>query len=209
LLFAGLRRPGEQHSQGRCLTRSCRPSEWLAGNSDLLPRPARDGDASPYALDLASGRGRNAFWLAEAGFDVDAIDHDERALAELEAAARARSLSVSTERMDLEQPGVSLGTARYGLIVVFRYLHRPLFPAILQALRPGGVLVYETFTTAQAARGRPTNPAFLLEPGELPRLVSPLEILRRHEGVRDGAALAGVVAAAPARTRPLDLIPDT
>ena len=184
-----------------------RPARWLTDNADLLPTPTGTDGPLRRALDLACGRGRNALWLAERGFDVVAIDRDERALAELDAAARARSLTVSTERRDLEQPNVSLGTARYDLIVVFRYLHRPLFPAIIAALKPGGVLVYETFTTAQAARGRPTNPDFLLEPGELPRLVSPLEILRRHEGVSDGAALAGIVVRSSAayltpRTQP-------
>ena len=59
-------------------------------------------------------------------------------------------------------------TAAFDVIVVVHYLHRPLFPQLLAALRPGGVLVYETFTTAQAARGKPTNPDFLLRPGRAP-----------------------------------------
>ena len=63
------------------------------------------------------------------------------------------------------------------------------------ALRPGGLLVYETFTREQARRGKPTNPAFLLEPGELRTLVAPLEILFEREGDFEGKMLASVIAA--------------
>ena len=75
-----------------------------------------------------------------------------------------------------------------------RYLHRPLFPKLRAALRPSGVLVYETFTTEQASRGKPTNPDFLLRPGELAELVAPLRVLRQREGEFDGGMVAGVVA---------------
>ena len=85
----------------------------------------------------------------------------------------------------------------YDVVVVVHYLHRALFPALIAALAPGGVLVYETFTVAQAARGRPTNPAFLLEPGELPRLVAPLEIRAAREGDFEGRMVSGVVAVRP------------
>jgi len=96
--------------------------------------------------------------------------------------------------MDLEAIDSSLGVAAYDLVVVTHYLHRPLFPAILAALRPGGTLVYETFTRAQAARGRPTNPEFLLEPGELLRLVAPLTVRDFREGDFEGRMVASVVA---------------
>ena len=93
-----------------------------------------------------------------------------------------------------KRPSSSLGPATFDLIVVTRYLHRPLFPRLVEALAPGGVLVYETFLVGQAERGHPRNPAFLLEPGELLRLVHPLEVLRSREGDFDGAMLASVVA---------------
>jgi SAM-dependent methyltransferase len=92
--------------------------------------------------------------------------------------------------LDLEGGTVEFEPPDYDLIVVVHYLHRPLFPVLLDALRPGGVLVYETFTRAQAARGRPTNPAFLLEPGELLRLIQPLEVLASREGDYDGRMAA-------------------
>ncbi len=79
-------------------------------------------------------------------------------------------------------------------MLTFNYLQRSLFPSLRRALRPGGVLLYETFTVAQAARGHPTNPDFLLQPGELPRLVEPLEVIRSREGEADGRHAAAVAA---------------
>ena len=143
---------------------------------------------------MACGRGRHALRLAALGFEVTAIDRDAVALAALEGEARTLGLKVLTQCQDLEVAGASLGDAAFDLIVVFRYLHRPLFPALGRALRPGGVLVYETFTRAQAERGHPKNPAFLLEAGELPNLVAPLEVLAHDEGEREGSFVARVVA---------------
>jgi hypothetical protein len=79
-------------------------------------------------------------------------------------------------------------------VIVFNYLHRPLMPAIVEAVAAGGVLIYETFTVAQALRGRPRNPSFLLNPGELPALVQPLRVVRTREGEFEGKCVASVVA---------------
>ena len=95
---------------------------------------------------------------------------------------------------DLEAGDVDLGDGVFDLVLVTHYLHRPLMPALCGPWRSGGVLIYETFTVAQAARGRPTNPAYLLEPGELPQLVAPLEVMRSREGEVDGRDVASVVA---------------
>lgn len=154
----------------------------------------------PVALELAAGRGRNAWWLATvAGCRTLAVDFDARALDELGRRARDAGVNLDTRCQDLEAPSASLERDAFDVIVVTRYLHRPLFPAILAALRPGGVLVYETFTAGQARLGKPTNPAFLLEPGELRALVRPLDVLSEREGLFDGAAIASVVARKPAR----------
>ncbi|HEX9426496.1 MAG TPA: rhodanese-like domain-containing protein, partial [Candidatus Polarisedimenticolia bacterium] len=163
------------------------PSSWLLENADLLPR----GGA---ALDLACGSGRHALLLAGAGCDVRAIDRDATTLASLRDTAGRLRLPVTVETLDLETGGVDLGAARYDLILVVHYLHRPLFPAILRALRKGGALIYETFTVDQAARGNPTNPDFLLQHGELARLVSPLSIVRERDGEFEGRCVAGVGA---------------
>ena len=118
---------------------------------------------------MACGKGRHALLLAAAGFAVTAVDRDEDALDRLRAQAVRLELDVRVEAIDLEAPGVVLDAARFDLVVVTRYLHRPLVPQLVEALAPGGMLVYETFLVGQAERGHPRNPAFLLEPGELAR----------------------------------------
>ena len=145
-------------------------------------------------LDVASGRGRQALPLVAARWTVHAIDRDADALADLREAARGLSGVLTTEAVDLEAGSVTLGVGVYGGVLVFNYLYRPLMPALIDALEPGGVLLYETFTRGQAARGHPKNPAFLLDEGELPRLVAPLQVLRSFEGERDGQLMASIVA---------------
>jgi SAM-dependent methyltransferase len=164
------------------------PAAWLVENLDLLPPGGR-------VLDVACGRGRHALFLAEAGFQVRAVDRDPQAIDAVRAAAREAGLDLQAEVLDLEAtPPPDLGQEHYDAIVVVHYLHRPLFPALIQALAPAGVLVYDTFTIDQAARGRPTNPAFLLRPGELAGLAAPLAILRSREGEFEGRCLASIVA---------------
>jgi SAM-dependent methyltransferase len=166
------------------------PARWLIEHAALLPR-------SGLALDVACGRGRHARWLAERGFSVRAIDRNAEAIAALRAEAARLHLAIEAAVVDLETGPPPLEPDRYDVIVVVHYLHRPLFPALVAALRPGGVLVYETFTRAQAERGKPTNPAFLLEPGELGSAVQPLTILEQREGVFDDRAVASIVAMRP------------
>jgi tellurite methyltransferase len=163
------------------------PSSWLLETADLLsPERGR-------ALDLACGRGRHALLLAAAGFAVDALDRDQAALQFLRTTADRLELPVSTRAIDLEaEPLLERDT--YALVVVFHYLHRPLFPALVASLAPGGLLLYETFTVDQAAVGRPRDPAHLLEHGELPGLVAPLEVVRQRDGVHEGRHVAAVAA---------------
>jgi rhodanese-related sulfurtransferase len=163
------------------------PSSWLVANTALVPHGSR-------TLDVACGRGRHALFLAGAGYMVRAIDRDADRVERLGALARRLRLPLDAEVVDLERGNVDLGDGEWGLVLVFHYLHRPLFPALVRALRPGGVLLYETFTKQQASRGRPRNPEFLLEPGELPDLVAPLEVVRQREGEYDGRHVASVAA---------------
>jgi SAM-dependent methyltransferase len=163
------------------------PARWLVEHRDLLPD-------SGAALDVACGRGRHAFWLAAQGFTVWAVDRDPGAIAAVRERARRNGIAVHADVVDLEAGDPALGIERFDVITGINYLHRPLFPHLRAALRPGGVLVYETFTRAQALRGKPTNPAFLLEDGELDRLIAPLEILARREGEDAGRCVASVVA---------------
>jgi SAM-dependent methyltransferase len=170
------------------------PSSWLLENLDLLPPGAR-------TLDVACGRGRHALLLASAGFPVEAVDRDAGLIDSLRAMAERFELPLRAEVRDLEAGIAELGSEAYELVLVFHYLHRPLFPALVRALAPGGLLLYETFTVEQARRGKPTNPDFLLEPGELRERVAPLVVLREREGEFDGRMVAGVAARKP-RDRP-------
>ena len=141
-------------------------------------------------LDVAAGYGRHTLYLAAHGFTVEALDRDSEALADLAAAARERKLPQITVRsMDLEDSGrpLDLPKERYGAVVVFYYLYRGIFPALLHALKPGGILMYETFLIDNHLRYRhPRRPEFCLGHNELLRLTSGLRVLYYDEGEHDG-----------------------
>ena len=139
-------------------------------------------------LDLACGRGRHALAAAELGALTFGIDRDAEALRALQAEAGRRNLPLACLRADLETPlGIPVKPGSCGAILVFRFLFRPLAPAISAALAPGGLLLYETFTVAQRALGSgPRRADFLLEPGELRALFPDLEPLEHWEGRNDG-----------------------
>lgn len=166
------------------------PSSWLVENADLLPRGGE-------ALDLACGSGRHALLLAASGYLVTAVDRNPEKIERLREMARRLELPIRVKAIDLESGTDHLNAEAYDLVVGIHYLHRPHFPELVRALRPAGILVYETFTIEQAKRGKPTNPDFLLRPGELKRLAAPLEILREREGEFEGRMVAGVVARKP------------
>lgn len=163
------------------------PASWLIDNADLLPRGGK-------VLDVACGRGRHALLLASAGFDVHAIDRDPEAVRFLQTTAERLNLSLTCAVVDLETGSPPVLPGPCDAILVFNYLYRPLMPALRGALAPGGRLFYETFTTGQAERGHPRNPAFLLGAGELPVLMAPLPVIRSREGEVDGRFIASAVA---------------
>lgn len=147
-------------------------------------------------LDVAAGRGRNSLYLLSQGSQVEAIDRDAEALAELSASAQIRHLSGLTTRvLDLEADPdrpPSLGQACYDAVIVSYYLHRPLFPSLLDALKPNGILLYETFTIDNYFRHRhPRRWEFCLAPNELLRLTTPLRVLHYDEGEHDGGQGGG------------------
>jgi len=154
-------------------------------------------------LDLACGAGRNALYLARALQDselrVAACDRDREALAALDREAGARGLSVRSFLCELEESSNPLPQGAYAAIIVFRYLHRPLMPSLRAAVRPGGLVLYETFTREQRQFGRPRRDAFLLEAGELPGLFPGWELIEHWEGVLDEpkSALARVLVRRP------------
>jgi len=118
-------------------------------------------------LDLACGGGRHARLLASLSHPVVALDRDAQALARVKAGAAGQG--ITTFECDLEVPGAAWPFAdrRFAGIIVTNYLHRPLLAQLARALAPGGVLVYETFAQGNEVFGKPSNPAFLLAPGEL------------------------------------------
>jgi len=151
------------------------------------------------ALDLAAGAGREAVFLALQGFDVEAVDDDPVILARAAALAERCGVGITTRVQDLERRDARLPESRYGLVTVFRFLHRPLLPAIERALAPEGWLVYETFRRGQRRHGRPTHPRFLLDDGELRRAFPGLVV--EHFEERDpegGPVTARLLARRPA-----------
>jgi len=146
----------------------------LRDNAHLLPERGQ-------ALDLACGLGGNALLLAGAGLSVQAWDFSAVALEGLSAAAAKASLQIDTEVRDvLQRPPEP---AAFDVIVVSHYLERDLAPSLMAALRPGGLLFYQTFTRAKVGDGGPSNPAYRLAPNELLRLFAWLELLvYREEG---------------------------
>jgi SAM-dependent methyltransferase len=129
------------------------PSAWVERFVPLVRPGGR-------VLDLACGTGRHARWLARLGFEVDAVDRDVTALAD-------RPAGIAVREADLEGGAWPYPDARFDAIVVANYLHRPLLPVLAGSLEPGGVLLYETFARGNERYGKPSNPDFLLAPGEL------------------------------------------
>lgn len=167
------------------------PSPFVLAHLALAP-PGR-------ALDVAAGRGRHALAIARSGRTVDAVDRDATACRALAGLAREARLPVRVVCADLDD--LPLPRRRYALVVNTLYLDRALVPALVRALVPGGLLLFETFTVAQLATGHLRNPAFALAPGEIRRLAADLEILAHAEGAveRDGRIvhLASLAARVP------------
>jgi SAM-dependent methyltransferase len=151
------------------------------------------------ALDIATGKGRNAIFLAEQGFDVVAIDVSPVALDEARQRAAGKSLSISWQQADLER--IELPEATYDLVVDFNYLQRSLIPQIKAALKPGGHAIFETYLIGQEILGHPKNPAYLLRHNELLELFRDFRVLCYREGqfsaCEETAFRAGILAEKP------------
>lgn len=163
------------------------PDRLLADFLEPVQAAAGDGPV----IDLACGAGHNGLFLASRGLRVTLADRDGDALERAEETSRGNGLRVTTWKVDLELEGVNpLEGLSFSGIIVFRYLHRPLVPHIRRALKPGGILVYETFTSDQAAFGRPRNPAHLLRHGELQGWFQDWQIIHYFEGITGSPARA-------------------
>ena len=173
-------------------------SAWIEQWSHLVEQ----GGA---VLDVASGNGRHARHFALRGHPVLALDRDETALANLAAVQH-----VTTRCADLENASWPLpDDEKFAAVVVTNYLHRPLFPYLFDALAPGGVLLYETFAVGNEHFGKPSNPNFLLNPGELLDAVrGRLRVIAYQDGfinVPRASCVQRIVAVAPSRPMPTGL----
>lgn len=161
-------KPTNAHGSGK-------PSDWVARWGRLV-KPGGQ------VLDIACGHGRHMKWFAEHGFSALGIDRSEEALA-------SAKLFGDTVHADIEQgpwPLQSDGSLRqFDAIVVTNYLWRALFPVITQSLSPGGILIYETFAQGNGVFGKPSNPDFLLAPGELLSIAHAMRIIAFEEGFLD------------------------
>jgi len=162
------------------------PGSWLEPDSFLrrafseYVRPLfPDGGC---ALDLAGGAARNSIWLAQQGWEVTLIDISETGVEQ--ARRNAGPLASHMHFVVDDLTGFTASQMQFDLLMVFFYLERKIFPEIVKALRPGGLLLYKTLTMAQLKlEGGPKDPAHLLEAGELLRLADGLQVLHYSEKV--------------------------
>jgi SAM-dependent methyltransferase len=167
--------------------RPLQADSWLLKMLPLLPETGT-------ALDIACGRGRNAVYLQQHGWQVTAVDSSTEALQQLQAACP----EVTTLHHDLDQP-LALNL-HYALVVQFFFLNRRQLPHFMQRVRPGGVMMIRTFSDAGNFGSKGGNPDHRLQPGELLEFFSGWEILCHEEGIEPshkGGSLAGIVARRP------------
>ena len=139
------------------------PSEWIRRWADLVT-------AGPV-LDVASGSGRHAVFFAERGLEVFAVDREAQMIP-----------GVQFVKADIEGGPWPFAGKRFAAIIVTNYLHRPLLTVLENSLTEGGLLLYETFMVGNESFGRPSNPAFLLKPGELLQAFGRLQPIAFEQG---------------------------
>jgi SAM-dependent methyltransferase len=148
------------------------PSPWVVRWAHLV----RPGGT---VLDVACGSGRHLRWLATRGFALTGVDRDAAAIEPLRALGE---IVVA----DIENGPWPFGGRRFDAVLVTNYLWRPLMPTLRDALADGGVLICETFARGHERYGRPSRPAFLLEPGELLHIAQGLHVVAYEDGLLDG-----------------------
>ena len=136
--------------------------------SHLIPQGGK-------VLDLACGHGRHMQWLTQQGFDCLGVDRDSQALATAQAFGEVM-------QADLENHAWPLADRQFAGVVVTNYLWRALWPDLRNAVDESGVLIYETFAAGNASVGKPSNPDFLLMPGELLSLCQGLRVIAYEDG---------------------------
>lgn len=164
-----------------------KPCWVLANHLHLLPNQKQQ---AIEALDLASGLGANSLLLAAQGLKTHAWDISSVALEHLQRQAKLQSLSVTTLQRDIEAHPPPANS--FDVIVVSQFLYRPIFAAIIAALKPGGLLFYQTYHQQKLTEHGPSKPKFLLAPNELLSLLSELELVFYREDASQGDLSVGL-----------------
>ena len=175
----------EKHAKGKPLS-TVRPDVWLAESLHVIETAPGVPQSRQRALDIACGLGHNAIWLAQQGWQVDAVDISTKGLELAGECATTNDVHVDWIEADLDDWNSAAN--KYDLVVVFRFLDRETVPRVVRtALRPGGWLVYETFSAAQFRRSdnHISNPVFILAPGELSALFPDFKVVAHQEAVLD------------------------
>ncbi len=163
------------------------PSRWLQENVSLLA-------SSGKAIDIAGGEGRNSVFAASRGYEVTCLDISENGLRKAQALAQEKNTKITTVFADLDSD--SLKVNEYDLVLCFNFLERSLFPGICKALKPGGLLFYETFTV-DYLKYSSFKKEWVLEANELLQAFSGFRILRYQEVDENPKAFASLVAQKP------------
>lgn len=172
------------------------PSDWLFKYEDKILQIQKG-----TALDIASGFGRNSFYLEKLGFQVDAVDVSDLAMDWLNEEAKKNNLQIKGHQIDLASD--PFPQTSYQVIICFNFLFRELFPQIIEALNPGGLLFYETvYSDDLEILNSKMNPAYVLQKNELPKAFAELEIISYQEQIvkmKSGRkkALASLLAQKP------------
>ncbi len=170
------------------------PAAWLVAQEDRLPKACPP--ISGRALDWAGGDGRHALWLAELGWQVTLADIAPTALSAARERAEVRGLCIETVPIDLSCSSPPGGP--WDLILCFHYLDRGIARCALELLTPGGLLIWVHQTRRNLERHDRPPEHFLLEEGELARLLPPLEVVHLEEGWgEEGRHEARAIARAP------------
>jgi len=175
------------------------PDPFLIEAFENYVAPLTAATSGRAALDVAGGVGRHAIWLAKHGWKVTLLDISDEAIAMAKRNAETTRVALDLRTQSAADFPARSKAAQWNLIIVFFFLERELFPAFIQQLKPGGLLIYKTYTTEQPklrpGEG-PTHPMHLLEPNELLRAFTGLEILFYRETVKD-CGIAELVARKP------------
>ena len=177
------------------------PSAWVRRFAPLIAGGGR-------VLDLACGSGRHTVLLAKLGYRVLALDRDAATLARVRGAAALlrpgdamNGAVIELMQSDVEAGPWPFGAAQFDGVIVTNYLHRKLLPRLSECLRPGGVLIYETFAAGNQRHGRPTNPDYLLAKHELLQCFMPaLSVLAFEQGLVEAPGMAVVQRICALRT---------